>query len=90
MSRELARRGVGQRLLYSSGRRVGFRGQQQAGDRHMNSGDAEKMGPPGLGDGGMWVMKSRGALRGSPGFWLEHGGGPALQGHREQWGRRGR
>lgn len=47
---------------------MGFRGQQQAGDRHMNSGDAEKTGPPGLGDGGMWVMKSRGALRGKSGL----------------------
>lgn len=25
----------------------------------MNSGDAEKMESPGLGDGGMWVTRSR-------------------------------
>ena len=54
LSRELAGRGVGQRLLYSSGWRVGFRGQQQAGDRQTSSGDAEKMGPQDLVMGGMW------------------------------------
>lgn len=34
---------------------MGLRRQQGAGDKQMNSGDAEKMECPGLGDGVVWV-----------------------------------
>lgn len=84
----LAGRKVGQRLLYSLAWREGVRWQQEAGDFQMNSEDAEKMEPPGFGDGG--YVDNEG--QGSTGHEVQASGwsirdGPALHGHQEHWGR---